>query len=240
MNPLQQLNYQNLEAMLKLVSPDARGMGLLKQGWPDGRKLALQQHKKIWDAVAAESFSLTLRHDTSGFEVDLSRYLAGEPECMLETKEAPADTFVDIWVSLSISGMVGQDYIFRRGSAILALIDGLEHGNKRVSLTVCLSGDSGAWTTIIKVKDYDQRLYIDQLAVILCHESFLRGILFSLWDNVKGNSGNKYTRPCLTSHPEGCIYVGHMLGTDSQWSTLESCQKWVLEEMKKQKVSIGE
>lgn len=66
--------------------------------------------------------------DVAGSEVDVDRYLAGEPECMIEyppLKVAKAGRSIRIIVSTSLSGGASSEAVRARGAAIIALCDAL-------------------------------------------------------------------------------------------------------------------
>lgn len=66
--------------------------------------------------------------DVAGSEVDIDRYLAGEPECLIEYPPlhvAKAGRSIRLIVSTALSGGVSAEVVRARGAAIIALCDAL-------------------------------------------------------------------------------------------------------------------
>lgn len=222
-------------------TPDFRletARSLLAMGWPEGRARALAQHKRIFEAVASQMDDVTVRHEVSGFEPDISRYLQGEPACMFEAALSSEDVCINLLVNVSFSAAIDQEKIFGRGAALLALVDALESKGKRVKIdTVC------AWSThetYVSIKDHGERLDVDRMAFILAHEAYLRGVLFSFWKSFHETEDYGSQRPTDVTPPAQTIYPEKMLSSDKQWDTVESSTAWVLAELVKQGVKVEE
>jgi hypothetical protein len=120
-------------------------------------------------------------YDVAGAEVDVARYLSGDPECMVDFF-SPFGTLrtLHVYVSTMVSGSISTDEIIQRGAAIAAHIDKLESQGVRVKLTAVSYGtDNGEprHTITIGIKDYQAPLDIDLVAFVITSPAFHRRLI---------------------------------------------------------------
>jgi hypothetical protein len=152
---------------------------------PDVQRLATT----VEDLVAADLFQVTFtsRWEVSGAEVDMGRFLAGEPECMIESEPiriSRSGRAVRIAVPVNYSASVPADAVKRRGAAIMALVDLLARAQHPVEIwaAICNSREQrGAGRTVIlvKVQAANEPLDMGRVMFALAHPAMLRQLGFS-------------------------------------------------------------
>lgn len=192
--------------------------------------------------IPVSQFKDTFLYDVSGDEPDITRYLANEPENMLVfTQEEDLDhKQVHLLVNCSYSGGIPTNIIYNRGAVIVTLINKLEDLGYRVKLDICDISKSSSGELIrilIQVKDYFEQTDIDRIAFCLCHPSFLRRILFSVYESLPQNLvdefkfyyGGDYGEPSdnLTGYSytiySSCVHYSSI----GLYSTMDSCIRTV-------------
>ena len=131
------------------------------------------------------------RYDYQGVQVDVGRFLSGEPECMIDFVPEPSQRMgrvVKIVVNGSCSAYVDPERIIRRGVVVCALIDAVHKLGMGVEAYVEYPiNDSGindsngkVYSSVIKLHDSQQMLDINNLMFALCHPSMFRRVQFSM------------------------------------------------------------
>jgi hypothetical protein len=125
----------------------------------------------------------------SGDMVDMGRYVAGDPECMVDYVTEPSARMgrvVKVLVNMSASSSVKADTLLKRGVAVTALVDVLHKLGVGIELWVEMPtardgvnvGDK--YSQLVKMHDSSEPLDIDNLMYGMCHPSMLRRIGFAL------------------------------------------------------------
>jgi hypothetical protein len=219
---------------------------LARFGWTKGTAMAETVRASIQHQLEAQiTTRQTFEWDVAGSDVDMGRYIDGEPENMLTFAEEVADgnKFVRITVTLSASAGVSKDEMTRKGVAVLALVDALENHGTRCEVDVVaafslMSGKAPIYTASIRIKNAQDSVEPDRLAFALAHPSMFRRIAFSLMEGLPKEYlhalGCCYGRPADAKPSEG-IYVGPMqLWNDSQ------AADWVISQLKSVGVAVKE
>lgn len=125
------------------------------------------------------------RNDVTGSFVDVGLYLQGEPECMVEWEPQPQASMgrvVRIAVSGTVAYTIDSDWIMRRGTAVLALVDVLHKMGVGIELwwDSTVENNSKAYTTCVKLHDSAEPLDIDSVMFALAHPAMLRRLAFSV------------------------------------------------------------
>lgn len=152
-------------------------------GWAEGAQKAyeLAERIKIWPIDRRTTFV----RDVAGSFPNVGAYLAGAPNAMYRPsrKTAKARPFVHLYVPIGYSGGTDANTAFDRGCAIVALCDALETSGARVKITLIRNSFVSDTTRIsmrFKVKDYGERLDIDQVIFTAAHPAMFRRICFGL------------------------------------------------------------
>jgi hypothetical protein len=167
-------------------------------GWAEGAQRAYEMADKLRPRPQRQR--TTLERSVTGAFPNVGANLAGAPNAMYRVgkKSAKSRPFVDLHTVTSLSSNVTADDAFNRGCAIVALIDSLESAGCRVRITLHERYDDQDMR--FEVKDYSDRLDIDQLIFTAAHPAFLRRICFALQERspnpvARASTRANYGRP---------------------------------------------
>ncbi len=163
---------------------------MLQNGWNEHRAAVEFAVSTVADDPSIEEMMATRfgwTHDFAGGMVDIGRYVVGEPECMIAPMMVEArqpDAVVRIVINGAASAIVDSETIVQRGVMIAALVDTLMKLNRGVEVW-------WAWTTegrdyadvltqLVKIKDVDEPLDVDDLLFVTASPSMLRRFGFAL------------------------------------------------------------
>jgi len=157
-------------------------------GWERGRD-RLEKHMSTIDTAELIGTSILPRavFSEAGEEPDISRYLANEPDNMIdyEWPPRPNGKLIELIVGVSQSAGVSSESIMRRGAVIAAVVKRLQTNGYSVGLTAAEASVSDLYESQ-KVEYYvpimrpGADLDIDALVFATAHPSFLRRLLFAV------------------------------------------------------------
>lgn len=168
-------------------------MHAYRGGWAEGAQKAEELAERIVPRPIGRR--TTLVRDVVGALPNVGAYLAGAPNSMyrVSKKTAHARPYVHIYTSIGFSATCNANDAFDRGCALVALIDALEIAGCRVKVTLMRpstpsygargKGSRSRYCMRFMVKDYGDRLDIDQLIFTAAHPAFCRRITFRLQEN---------------------------------------------------------
>jgi hypothetical protein len=150
--------------------------------------------------ITTERFQTTFQttFDVTGSEVDLGRFLSGEPECMVESlpiRIARRGRAVRIVLPVNYSATVEPDQVRRRGAAVMALCDVLARAQHPLEVwaAVCNTAPGGArYACVVKVQDADQPLDAGRLLFALAHPAMLRQLGFAVEEHEKATTRKQF------------------------------------------------
>jgi hypothetical protein len=132
---------------------------------------------------------------------DMGEVLAGVPECAIDTQpyqrrqdaSIETDQVLSIALGICVSANVTPAAIQRRGAALVALVDALEHFGVRCEVRIELGSwwnqagkdDSEYSLMSLLLKEADQPLEISRLAYIAAHAGFFRRIGFAWMERLQ-------------------------------------------------------
>jgi len=165
-----------------------RALGLARSGW-----------KEIGDEIDKLLRSLQLdvdkddikyHFDVSGEEIDVSRYLAGDPECYLDPRLTDGGKLgtrvINLWLKVGDNCSTDATTLKNRGMYYATLVRALEQSGKSVGVTLyvaCQSRNTNAKTlTTIRIKKPCEHLDPNTLAFWIAHPAAFRRIIFRLWE----------------------------------------------------------
>lgn len=123
-----------------------------------------------------ESSGIDVVYDVTGDYLDISRYLEGEPESSgIMHNGNPRGRRVNLYINSDFNCYVAKDDIIYRGQRLQRLVDWLENQQVRVGVTALFS--AGTAHVEIKVKDHDQVLDLNDVAIV-SHSDFFRRLVF--------------------------------------------------------------
>ena len=194
---------------------------LAVNGWDEQSDVALQAASEAIDTVEkmVDMPSFKGTWGVSGCEVDVARYLEGEPENMIDYEmiQAPRNgRVITLCASGSVSWAVSRDTINRRGYIITALALALSRIGFATELWLDLSA-SGAGEAHMRVlvKGPNDELDPARVMYAYAHPSMFRSIGFGIMHDLpeewqeKIGVGSYYGYPLNPAHdlPEGTLYL---------------------------------
>lgn len=171
---------------------------LARKGWsqPVAEVEGLAGH--VENAVEVEVFDSSFQavYDVAGSEVDVPVFLAGEPECMIESTPIRISRHgraVRIIVPHFTSCGVNAESFRRRGAAIVALCDGLAKRQHPVEVVVvyqCGTYDYGRkqssydrFQYVVPVQAATDPLDVERLLAATAHPASFRRLGFAVMEN---------------------------------------------------------
>jgi hypothetical protein len=153
---------------------------LADNGWSDAPRLDLLADQI---APAATRTAHEMHHAVAGAFVDVSRYIEGHPEDMLEFTEEPAPRSLSLAVQISKSASVSNRSMELAGAVALAVIDTLSSAGISAELYgyATAQGKANA-LTIFPLKRASEQVDPNQIAFWLCHPAAFRQLIFGFWD----------------------------------------------------------
>jgi hypothetical protein len=163
-------------------------VNLAVDGWhavrPEVQRLFDSLESQIATAMDEQ---FTVRYDYSGDMVDMGRYVAGDPECMVDYVTEPQERMgkvVRLMVAGIASAYVKPEQIRARGVAVCALIDVLHKLGVGIELWTeqCYhhpAGEQDAYSMLVKLHDSADMMDIDDIMFAIAHPSMLRRIGFA-------------------------------------------------------------
>lgn len=201
-------------------------LSLARNGWQEAEVEALNIVDSAIDAIDAETDVVAFRplFAMSGAEVDMGRYLSGEPECMVDYEliTAPsAGRVITLCASVCVSAAVSNETIKKRGYGIAALAFALMRLGFAVELwaDITISGSGFGGKALgqmrILVKGLNDELDPSKVMFGYAHPAMLRGLGLPVGHEFEPKLaqrlgiGRGYGRPapCIEDLPEGTIYL---------------------------------
>lgn len=168
-------------------------------GWSEGAKRAYDMAERL--TPKPKSNRTTLHRSVTGAFPNVGAHLAGAPNAMYQVakKTATGRPYVHLYIPISFSGGMNAETAFDRGCAIVAVVDALETAGCRIKLTLTRTSEIGrnnAYRVCMRfmVKDYGDRLDVDQVIFTAAHPAMFRRIGFALQERSKHATVRAETR----------------------------------------------
>lgn len=163
------------------VSTWKEAAALAIDGWAGEAAKAEEVALAAVESIEAEYDMPAFRsyYDVTGSDVDVARFLSGEPECMIgyEMVQTPrAGRVITLCASVSVSGSIKADTITRRGYGIAALAFALERIGFATELWADLSAQGGKDSAHVRVlvKGPSDELDAARVMFAYAHPAMLR------------------------------------------------------------------
>lgn len=226
---------------------------LFIEGWPQGvvemRGMVEDIERVLLDKIPRP----TTHRDVYGSDVDISAYMEGDPECMVDWRIEPqTDQGIRIIVNGTFSAGISQRKIKARGAAIVAFL----HALQMVDIPAELWGywavnnyDDAKHEVWVRISRPGYEIDIERVAFLLAHPSMLRRIVFAAWERedqaTRDRFGFRKDRGYGHVHnlgederSDGDLYLPGMIFSDKRWDSAESSVEWILEELGKHGVEL--
>src|SRR5579872_132508 len=165
---------------------------LAATGWSDQLPDALAIAESAVEMADQEHMMDTFQPqwDVTGAEVDVARYLSGEPECMIDfplSKTSKQGRVITLVASRSTSASISAETMIRHGQVAVALALALARLGHAVEIwaDIRLSSQNRQGTApegevIVKVKDVNDELDPAAVLFALAHPGFYRRLGFAV------------------------------------------------------------
>jgi len=225
---------------------------LSRTGWLEGQSEANKIASPLFNSVSSMIERVDIVHDVEGAQIDIARFLDGKPECWQRFETSYIDgvgyRVLRFTFNIAASGGISQATITAKGATMAALIQLLEYSGYRVQVDVlwgCGNANRIFIQPSVTVKRPDQPLDLPRLMFAMAHPSMPRRLLFR-WAELMPKAdqqelGFAYGYPDeIPEADQGDIHIEKSFYPDSQWDNPESARKWVVEQLKKQGVTLRE
>ncbi len=230
---------------------------LAEKGWEEGVKKIIDLSASLSDEIISILHVPEVHYNVTGDQLDVGRYVAGEPEDFMTLVPAEIEDrpkILHLVANVCASAGVKGDTMIRKGAAVVALVDALEKHGKRLSVDVAsLSSLSGRWgyggssgrNTVVKirVKETWEPVNLANLVMCLAHPSTLRRLMFRTWEHMSDEDRNAggfyqgggygYVEEIKKDEDKGDIYIEGMDTRRRTWRTDEAIP-WLLSKLSEQ------
>jgi len=161
---------------------------LAERGWQDGIKRIENLSATLSEEIIKILYVPEVHFDVSGDQLDMGRFVNGEPEDFMTLVSAEIELeprILHLQCNVTASWNVDTETMIRKGAAVVALVYALEKHGKRVIVDVVgkTSTRSGSITTIVRIKDSNGPVNLANLVFFLAHPSTLRRLIFAAWEH---------------------------------------------------------
>jgi len=124
-------------------------------------------------------------HDVAGGVVDVGRYLAGAPDCMVRRQPLPRPLMVSIGIQVCASASADARVLSERGRRLYAAVQSIEATGARVQVDAVMTVEAyqkpDDWHahTVATLKSYGEPIDPQVLAYWLTHPSAMRWWMFA-------------------------------------------------------------
>lgn len=146
----------------------------------------LSKSKQVSNSLLIDSVVPVNRYDYSGENVDLDRYLSGEPECCvsLQDREGTTKRVINLIVCCGASASYSSASLINRGIYIASIVEALTHAGYSVGvICVWCTANNGKLNIAVRVKHPGEFIDPCLLTYWLSHSSILRRIFFRLGEH---------------------------------------------------------
>lgn len=188
------------------------------EGWqasiPTARDLLTHIEMDMGEAMHT-SFAAT--YDVAGAEVDMGRFMGGEPECMVESmpiKVMRTGRVVKLAVPICYQSGTHADLVKARGAAVMALVDAFVANQHPVEIWAVMAIMGRAYgqkkdrrlVYTIKVQDSDAPLNMGRIMYALAHPTMLRQLCFAVEHGEDDEARSTFSIGSGYGSPEyGCV-----------------------------------
>jgi hypothetical protein len=212
---------------------------LVQNGWEEHADSTYQVAEETLKSVAREYDmpSFQSYYDVTGSDVDVDRFLSGEPENMIAyhmVSTPKAGRVITIVSNIAVNAMTSTKKMIARGKAVAALVMAIESLGLRTELFVEMQNDcgygfkKGSYTLrqVTKVKSPEDTLDASLMLFGFAHPGFFRslslGAMWALPKELHDDFGVGYGHGHATNdlgyedaYPEGTIHIPSSLDIDN-------------------------
>jgi hypothetical protein len=224
---------------------------LSNNGWSEGR---IKIERMLRNLESNETFTAIKQdwlYGVAGHTIDIARYCTYEPEQwgtpIEELVEGNGNRIINLYFHTGALATVDMKQMLERGAMLAALVGILENCGFRVCLTMLTcsldaAGDGKSICTYITIKQAEQPLDLERLAIALHPSTFRRGI-FMLYDILSGGPNRSAaTKGRTYKHPSIDNEIGAVIVNcdDGYLSSDHQRIKWLKAKIKDVSKSLAE
>lgn len=189
---------------------------LAREGWAEQLDSTLELAESAIRLAEKEHLIDTFNPiwEVSGAEVDVARYLSGEPECMIDfplNKTSKSGRIITLCASVCTSMAIRADSIQRRGKCVVALALALSRLGHNTELWADYSAGNSKHMRRVRVlvKSADDEIDPSRIMYAYAHPTMQRRLCFAASGNFNESiyMGNLESRPSAQDLPDGTIYL---------------------------------
>src|SRR5579872_461703 len=169
-----------------------QALNMARSGWHDELDTALELAESAVALAEREHMTDTFQPvwDVSGAEVDVARYLSGEPECMIDfplSKTSKSGRVIALCASVIYSSTLSEESVKRRGRLIAALAMALSRLGHSTELWADVSTTYRSTDSRIRVlvKGVDDEIDPAAIMFAYAHPAMLRILGFAVADGFR-------------------------------------------------------
>lgn len=162
---------------------------LARTGWHSSRERVEAILEPVRERLA-EMLDLTFvqQFDMFGSEPDIDRFVAGDLECMFEDFAVEAPTkgkAMTVVVDACVTGNVPVEEVFKRGAAIIALVETMTLLGYELEIWTDMSveREGARWTGLVRVHRAGENIDMDKVVYAIGHPSNLRRLCFGVMES---------------------------------------------------------
>ena len=213
-------------------------------GMREVEKMVEEISLEINSSIRPVSSSMTLEYSESGSYPDISLYLSGENECMVNyayEERKTAKKVITITVQGAALGVIEPKMFKIRGAAICALVDALERAEYRCEVIYCASAvcsKSNNWekehiAVSFPLKQASEQIDVSRLVYCLCSASMYRRHIFKFRETLDAHLRYKlgFSESSGTSSTDD--FVVEQLPSDLKILSKDWLEFWSIDSAKK-------
>ena len=224
-------------------------MKLARGGWHDARKRVDAVLEPVRERLA-EILDLTFerQYDMFGSEPCIDRFIAGEMECMFEDFAVEAPTkgkAMTVVIDAVVTGNVPAEEIFKRGAAVIALVETMTLLGYELEIWTDMSVERGdeRWTGLCRVHRAGDNIDMDQVVYAIGHPTNLRRLCFGIMEGEPVDVrrkfgfgspyGSGYGSPCGIHESAEMVDASFTIswGNRQAQQAVSDPVKWVLDQL---------
>lgn len=231
-------------------------LDLAHNGWLEGADKVKAISEPMFMHVSSLVERHDIVHDVEGIQVDIARYLDGEPECWIQWEpkilQGPGTRILRLVLNGTFSGGVSTDTIEKVGALVTSLVELLEYSGIRVEVFLSQNFKDTLGAGVVtpgetyvrahtKIKSADQPLDIPRLSYVFGHPSCLRRLGFSFLEQqpmeYRKQMGSSYGW-CGMNSLKGDIIIPEMHLMNDWTRTPETAEAWIIKQLEAQGVEL--
>jgi hypothetical protein len=221
---------------------------LAVDGWPQPLAEVHLEIAELRERAGLGTAAITLEPvwDVTGAEVDMAAYLAGVPECMVDSvprhvsRRGKVVTFL---LPAGYSHKAEHAAIRHRGLALATLCSALIGAGHSVEIWSCFAGlvstaNKTRFSAAARVLSAGEPLDVGRLVFATAHPAMLRRLWFAVWDAQRAEVAKTLYDALYGTAPYTCesadlppqisdpYIFPYLEAGDPQWRSLESALEW--------------